>query len=106
MTVQLVLAVVGGLDANAVVLIYVVGAIALAAGLLLVAPVFLIVPELRQPSPWLAAPWGAGVALLVGGFFTGVRRLFHWEAAAMYVVVGAAAGLVYAFAARRARPEV
>ena len=89
---------------TAIVMFYIVGAAALAAGLLLVAPVFLLVEELRRPSPWLAAPWGMCVALLVGGFTSGVRTLFSWGAVTMFGLSGAAAGLVYAFAARRWHP--
>ena len=51
---------------KALVMFWVVGTASLAAGVVLVLPVLALVPKLRQPPAWIAAIWGATVAVCVG----------------------------------------
>jgi hypothetical protein len=70
---------------------------AIAAALVLVVPVWIIVPKLRQPPAWLAIVWGMIAALLMASvMFPSTPRL-----AVPVLAAGAASGLVYSIAARR-----
>jgi len=85
-----------------VALIYV---FSLAAGLMFVVPVLALVPSLRQPSLWVALPWGVIVAWaavwLNGPINTALQNLLRWEVLITYGADGAASGLVYTIAAQR-----
>ena len=85
-----------------VALIYV---FSLAAGLMFVVPVLALVPSLRQPSLWVALPWGVIVAWaaawLNGPINTALQNLLRWEVLIPYGAAGAASGLVYTIAAQR-----
>ena len=63
------------------------------------------VPKLRQPPAWMAALWGAIVALCVGCLTapvnTGVAEFSRLVAP--FAALGAASGLMYAFASKRNR---
>lgn len=75
-------------------------AFALGAAVVLVLPVLALFPRLRRPSLWIAAVWGASVALIATSLVFGASQIFRWEVAAGFGSAGAAAGLVYAVAVR------
>ena len=69
-----------------------------AAGVL---PVFALVPRLRRPPFWIALPWGAVIAWCATIVWSdSLSRDFVLMGSA-----GAAAGFVYALAARMWRPD-
>ena len=78
----------------------------LLAALLLVVPVFALVPRLRRPSIWIAAVWGA----LVGSIFVALIGLEQLRQASIggivqLVALGSISGSVYAVVAQRVRPS-
>ena len=76
-----------------------VGVIAAVVGLVLVLPVLLLVPRLRQLPWWAAAAWGAAVAFLVTMLIVGPTMVTRLTGTAM-AALGAASGLTYSIAAR------
>ena len=79
----------------------IVGAFAGIGGFGVVLPVLMLAPSLRRLPYWLAASWGAGIAILC---FLYVRRtsVFSGPIGALLLPtsVGAVAGVTYAIAAR------
>src|SRR5207237_9183444 len=71
----------------------IVGFVSLVAGLVLVFPVLVFVPRMRQPSPWIAAPWGAVVACCTGTIVSGGRWGMLMNA--LLGAMGLVAGVVY-----------
>jgi hypothetical protein len=90
---------------KALVMFWVVGTASLAAGVVLVLPVLALVPKLRQPPAWIAAIWGATVAVCVGWLTGPVNAGFpeFSRLVAPFAALGAASGLTYAFASKRNR---
>jgi hypothetical protein len=90
---------------NALVMFWVVGAASLVAGMVFVLPVLVLVPKLRQPPAWIAALWGATVAVCVGWLTDPVNTGFPElsRLVALFAASGAASGLTYAFASKRNR---
>jgi hypothetical protein len=106
MGVYAVLSAISGESAsNALVMFWVVGAASLAAGMVFVLPVLALVPKLRQPPAWIAALWGAAVAVCVGWLTAGVNTDFpeFSRVVGPFAVLGAASGLSYTFASKRLR---
>jgi membrane associated rhomboid family serine protease len=89
---------------SALILIVDVWVLSLVAALVLVLPAFALVPRSRTPRLWVAAIWGAMVACVASRALFGLR---HGRSsilvASATALAGAASGMVYAIAMRRAR---
>jgi hypothetical protein len=76
-----------------------VGVYAGLAGLVLVLPFLILLPRLRLVAHWIAALWGAGVAVGFSLLLVGPRFLSVPTGAAL-AALGAASGATYSLAAR------
>ena len=79
----------------------IVGAFAGIAGFGVVLPVLMLAPSLRRLPSWLAASWGAGIALLCVSIWMRTN-VFSGPIGIVLVLasIGAGAGVTYAIAAR------
>jgi hypothetical protein len=89
------------LSASLFILLAIIYGMSLAAGLLFVLPIFALVPALRQPGIWLALSYGAFIAISSAVLVGGSSEVLRWQVVTGYGSAGAAAGIVYALAARR-----
>ena len=83
----------------------IVAALSYATAAVLVVPVLIILPAARQPPLWVAATWGICVALAAQYGPLLFRRLLVLEFTgfdALLIAAGAASGLVFGVAARKA----
>jgi hypothetical protein len=79
----------------------------LIVGAVLVLPILVLVPRLRNPSVVLAATWGSLAASVAGRLLMGSTwgpGILGWGRLVFFALLGATSGLVYAVVVRYRRP--
>jgi hypothetical protein len=90
------------------IVLAIVCGVSLAASIVLVVPVLVLVPRLRQPATWFATAWGAltGSVAATAIFGPSVLAASSRFAIVGFAAAGGASELLYAIAARRVRPSI